>query len=106
MFVGNLTRSFKGHSNTLFNPKVYITCVLILGGLTLIAAFPEWTTHDPLRFAAFFLIAAAGSSMKVTLPGVKGTMSVGFLFILVGLMELSLAEVLAIASVSVITQCI
>jgi diguanylate cyclase (GGDEF)-like protein/putative nucleotidyltransferase with HDIG domain len=90
----------------LINPKTYIGSILVLGLLTVIAAVPQWGAAAPARFAVFFTIAAIGSSLKVTLPGVRGTMSVGFLFVLIGIMELSLPEVLAIASISIITQCI
>jgi len=49
-----------------------------------------------LRLVVFLLIAATGSSMKVTLPGVRGTMSVVFLFVLIGIVELPLPEVLRV----------
>jgi diguanylate cyclase (GGDEF)-like protein/putative nucleotidyltransferase with HDIG domain len=93
-------------ADKLINPKTYIASILGLGLLTIIAAVPQWGTAAPARFCVFFLIAAVGSSMKVTLPGVRGTMSVGFLFVLIGVMELSLPEVLAIASISITTQCL
>src|SRR5579864_4312108 len=93
-------------ADKLINPKTYIASILGLGLLTIIAAVPQWGNAAPARFCVFFLIAAVGSSMKVHLPGVKGTMSVGFLFVLIAVMELSLPEVLAIASISIITQCL
>jgi diguanylate cyclase (GGDEF)-like protein/putative nucleotidyltransferase with HDIG domain len=93
-------------ADRLINPKTYIASILFLGLLTIIAAVPDWGSQTPARFVLFFLIAAVSSAMKVTLPGVKGTMSVGFLFVLIGIMELGLAEVLAIASISILTQCV
>jgi diguanylate cyclase (GGDEF)-like protein/putative nucleotidyltransferase with HDIG domain len=44
--------------------------------------------------------------MKVTLPGVQGTMSVVFLFVLTAIAELSVPEVLLIGIVSVVVQCL
>ena len=93
-------------ADRLINPRTYIASILGLGLLTIIAAVPQWNAAAPARFIVFFLIAAIGSSMKVSLPAVKGTMSVGFLFVLIGIMELSLPEALAIAAVSIITQCL
>jgi diguanylate cyclase (GGDEF)-like protein/putative nucleotidyltransferase with HDIG domain len=90
----------------LLNPKTYVTAVVILGCLTLITAVPQWAPQDTLRLVFFLLIAATGSSMKVTLPGVRGTMSVVFLFVLIGIVELSLAEVLLVGIVSVLIQCV
>jgi len=93
-------------ADRLITPRTYIASILGLGLLTIIAAVPQWNSAAPARFIVFFLIAGIGSSMKVALPGVKGTMSVGFLFVLIGIMELSLPEALAIAAVSIVTQCV
>jgi len=90
----------------IINPRTYIASILALGVLTILSSIPQWGNAAPGRFCVFFLIAAIGSSMKVILPGVRGTMSVGFLFVLIAVMELSLPEVLAIASVSIATQCL
>src|SRR5258706_11016497 len=87
-----------------FSPATYTTCMVALGGLAMLAAFSRWITEDPLKFGVYFLIAAIGSSMKLALPGAKGTMPVGFVFVLVGIMELSLPEVMAIAITAVVIQ--
>jgi len=88
----------------VISPAFYTTCIVALGCLAVIAAFSRWTTEDPLKFAVYFLIAAIGSSLKLALPGAKGTMPAGFVFVLVGIMELSLSEVIAIAIAAVIIQ--
>jgi diguanylate cyclase (GGDEF)-like protein/putative nucleotidyltransferase with HDIG domain len=90
----------------LISAKFYIGEVIAIGALALLADIPRWTTEDPLRFIIYLLIAAVSSSMKLTLPGMKGTVSVGFLIVLVGIMELSRAEVLIIATVCVVIQCV
>ena len=90
----------------LINPSTYIGAIIVLGCLTLLAAPPQWHTQNPVRLTVYCLIAAISSSMKVRLPGVKGTMSIGFLIVLIGVMELSLPEVLAIASFSVVAQSV
>src|SRR6266404_6134869 len=85
-----------------FSPATYTTCMVVLGCLAMLAAFSKWTTEDPFKFGVYFLIAAIGSSLKLKLPGARGTMPVGFVFVLVGIMELSLAEVMGIAITAVI----
>jgi diguanylate cyclase (GGDEF)-like protein/putative nucleotidyltransferase with HDIG domain len=87
-----------------FGPATYTMCMVALGCLAVIAAFSRWSTEDPLKFGVYFLIAAIGSSMKLALPGAKGTMPVGFVFVLVGVMELSLPEVMAISIAAVVIQ--
>src|SRR5258708_3786973 len=90
----------------ILNPHTYVISVVILGFLALLAAVPQWAPQDPLRLIVFLLFAACGSSMKVTLPGVQGTMSVVFLFVLIAIVELSPPEVLLIGIVSVFVQCL
>src|SRR5258708_31483113 len=87
-----------------FSPVTYTTCMVVLGCLAMFAAFSRWTSEDPFKFGVYFLIAAIGSSLKLALPGAKGTMPAGFVFVLVGIMELSLPEVMAIAIPAVLIQ--
>jgi len=42
---------------------------------------------DPVKFACYLLAALLASSLKVTLPGIDGTLSVNFLFTLLGILE-------------------
>jgi len=63
-----------------------------------------WHSNDPLKFACYLLIAALASTMKVRLPGIEGSMSVHFLFVLLGILELSLAETLVIGCAAALVQ--
>ena len=51
-------------------------------------------------------IALVASGLKVQLPGIDGTMSVNFLFVLLGILELSLPETLAIGCSAALLQCV
>jgi hypothetical protein len=42
----------------------------------------------------------------VNLPGITGTLSVNFLFILIGVLELSYTETLILGAVSMVAQCL
>jgi diguanylate cyclase (GGDEF)-like protein/putative nucleotidyltransferase with HDIG domain len=88
----------------LVGPATYTTCMVALGCLAVIAALSRWTSEDPLKFGVYLLIAGIGASLKLALPGAKGTMPVGFVFVLVGIMELSLPEVMVIAIAAVIIK--
>jgi putative nucleotidyltransferase with HDIG domain len=59
-------------------------------------AFLHWHSTDPIKFACYMAAALLASSLKVSLPGIEGTMSMNFLFTLLGILELSLAETLLI----------
>src|SRR2546427_7487392 len=57
------------------------------------------------QFICYLLIAILAARLKVHLPGITGTMSVNFLFILLGVLELSLPETLILGSAAVVVQC-
>jgi diguanylate cyclase (GGDEF)-like protein/putative nucleotidyltransferase with HDIG domain len=80
--------------------------LMILGG-TWVMSVPlsQWSSHDPLKFACYLIIAVLASTMKVKLPGMDSNMSVHFLFVLLGVLELSLAETLVIGCMAALAQC-
>src|SRR6476660_2395678 len=86
--------------------KVFITGTAIIGIVVASGAFWNWHSEDPLRFLCYLAIAVIASGLKVALPGIDGTMSVNFLFILLGILELSLPETLAIGCSATLIQCL
>lgn len=87
--------------------KLYIGLVIALGfslltGCLLFQAqFP-----DLPRYFSYLLLAVFASTLKVRLPGLTGTMSVNFLFILIGIADLTLAETLAMGCAATVIQCV
>ena len=57
-----------------------------------------------LRFLFYLALALLSASLKVKLPGVTGTLSVSFLFILIGLLELGLRDALVLGLGSALVQ--
>ncbi len=65
----------------------------LIGGLPLLPyALLRWHSDDFFRFVCFLTVALCASVLKVRLPGIKATMSANFLFILVGILDLSYSE--------------
>jgi PAS domain S-box-containing protein len=60
--------------------------------------------QDLLRCFCYLLLAIPASGLKVSLPGVTGTMSVLFLFLLAGTVELGLSETMLIGAICVLVQ--
>ena len=56
------------------------------------------------EYFCYFAIVLLGSTLKVTLPGIDGTLSVSFIFLFLGMLEMSLAETLALGVASVFVQ--
>ncbi len=84
----------------------FIVLTAALGVAVLASGLLRWESHDGLRFVCYLLVALLASGLKVQLPGIDGTMSVNFLFILIGILELSLPETLVIGCASCLVQAL
>lgn len=83
---------------------VFISLVALIGASVFAYGMLHWQSQDLIRLAVYVLIAAVASGLKVSLPGVNGTMSVNFLFVLLGIVELNLPETLLIGITGILTQ--
>jgi diguanylate cyclase (GGDEF)-like protein/putative nucleotidyltransferase with HDIG domain len=86
--------------------KLFVGITVSLGMVVLCSALRHWQSADLTRFACYLAVAVLASSLKVQLPGIDGTMSVNFLFILLGVMELSLPETLVIGCAATLVQSV
>jgi len=84
----------------------FIATTALLGMLVLAYFIWHWQSSDLVRFVCFLLIATLASGLKIQLPGIDGTMSVNFLFILLGVLEMSLPETLVIGCTASLAQCV
>ncbi len=86
-------------------PRFFIAVVVICGTTVLTYSVWHGRSENPLKFFCYLVIALAASRLKVNLPGITGTMSVNFLFLLLGVLELSLSEAMALGCAAVVVQC-
>jgi diguanylate cyclase (GGDEF)-like protein/putative nucleotidyltransferase with HDIG domain len=84
--------------------KAYIATVSVIGWVVLGFSVMHWQMTDVWRTLCYVLLAVLASSLKVRLPGVTGTMSVIFLFVLIGNIELSFGETVLLASLATVAQ--
>lgn len=85
--------------------RIYISTVAFIGGCVLVNELCHWQSQDLVRFFCYLLMAILGSRLKVSLPAITGTMSVLFIFILFGIVELSLPEALFMGCAATLIQC-
>jgi diguanylate cyclase (GGDEF)-like protein/putative nucleotidyltransferase with HDIG domain len=86
-------------------PAVTFIFTQLVGGLPLLVyALVRWHSDDPFRYVCFLTVALCASVLKVHLPGIKATMSANFLFILVGILDLSPSETLAMGCLGGLVQ--
>jgi len=84
--------------------KFFITLVIVVGCVSLARSLFLWQSDDHVGFLVYFAIALLTSGLKLRLPGITGTISVCFLFILIGIVTLNLAQVLLTGCLSVLVQ--
>ncbi len=84
--------------------RIYVGLIISLGAAILGNGLYHWESSNLLRFLCFVALAVPASCLKVTLPGVTGTMSMLFVFLLAGAVELPLAEGLAMGAICAAAQ--
>src|SRR4051812_46690642 len=84
--------------------KTFVGVTGAIGFAIAVGTFSHWQSSDPTRFIFYLLVAMLASGMKVTLPGINGTMSVNFLFILIGFLDMSYPETMALGCAATIVQ--
>jgi diguanylate cyclase (GGDEF)-like protein/putative nucleotidyltransferase with HDIG domain len=84
--------------------KAFIGLVIAAGMASLLEAAIHQKSNNIAEFICYLGIAILASRLRVTLPGITGTLSVNFLFILVAVAELSYAEAITLGAVSMLAQ--
>jgi hypothetical protein len=87
--------------------KVYIGGVIALG-LTLLAVclLSQWQFPDSSRYLSYLSLAVLASVLKIKLPNMRGTISLNFLFVLIGVEELSMSQTVVLGALASVIQCV
>lgn len=87
--------------------RSYILAIIVVSAtLTALFLFSRWEFTDSTQFLALLLLGCIASVMKVKLPTLHGNISVSFVFFLIGISGLSLAETLVLGLLATLLQCI
>ncbi len=84
--------------------KIYIFLMACAGAAVLGYGLWNWQADDWARYLFYLCISALASGMKVTLSAGSGTMSMNFLFIMIGIDSLSLGETLVMGCAGILIQ--
>ena len=84
--------------------KAFIGLVVASGTAVFVYGAFHPSSRNIAEFICYLGIAILASRLKVNLPGIAGTMSVSFLFILLGILQLSLTETLILGCASTLVQ--
>jgi len=86
--------------------NLYIGVVVAAGVTILCAGVWRWDSHNWVGYLSYLAIALLASGLKVTLPAIKGTMSTSFLFVLIGISQMSLGQTLVMGCLGILAQSI
>lgn len=84
-------------------PFVFLVCAF--GALSLLTGALPWRSSHSFLFPSYLLLTVVASALKTVLPASEGTVSVNFVFFLVGICNMTISETLALAVVATIVQC-
>jgi len=84
--------------------KIYISFICTVGAVLIANEMFLWESQDILRYLSYLVLAVLTSRLKLNLPGVNGTLSLFFIFVLYGILQLSLPETLVIGCSSALVQ--
>ena len=90
--------------NLTLQAQMFIGLIVTAGTAVLLYGAIHQSSKNIAEFICYLGIAVLASRMKVNLPGITGTMSVNFLFVLLGVLELSFSETLILGCVSILVQ--
>src|SRR5215467_1439647 len=86
--------------------RLFIT-VIVLGGLgTLVYGGIHQSSENIAEFICYLGVAILASRLKVILPRITGTLSVNFLLIIIGVLELSFTETMILGAIAMLAQCV
>jgi diguanylate cyclase (GGDEF)-like protein/putative nucleotidyltransferase with HDIG domain len=82
-----------------------LVCVVVAGAISSLYSTAGHPAQHWIHFFVYLVAILLSSGMKVAMPKSEGTMSVNFPFILLGILQLSPLQAVALATCSVIAQC-
>jgi diguanylate cyclase (GGDEF)-like protein/putative nucleotidyltransferase with HDIG domain len=84
--------------------KAYIGSILAAGMACLFFAVARFSCADPVYYACQVAVTVIASGLKVNLPGVLGSMSVSYVFVVLSLMEFGYPETVLLSCLAAAVQ--
>jgi diguanylate cyclase (GGDEF)-like protein/putative nucleotidyltransferase with HDIG domain len=86
--------------------KIYVSSIVLIGACVTFSQLSQWESQDLVRFFCYLALAVMASRLKVALPAISGALSVLFIIILFGIVELSPPEALSMGCTAILVQCL
>ena len=88
------------------HPKAYVIVTTTAAVLVLQHTMRHIVPEDAVRYLSYLVCAVLSAQLKVRVPGIAGTVSVNFFFIMLAVIEMDLPAVLTIACSSALGQMV
>lgn len=86
--------------------KLYLGAILAAGTVFFVHAMASWNCQHLLPYLCLLGVALLASTLKVFLPGIPGTLSVSFVFVLLCMLNFSYPETILLACLcAVVSPC-
>jgi len=86
--------------------KIYVASIIMIGAAVAVMQLAQWHSQNLVRLCCYLLLFVCASRLKVSLPGISGALSVLFIFILFGIVELTVPEALLLGCTAILVQCL
>jgi len=84
--------------------KAYIALIIASGGAVLLLAAASWPSAGLQQFTIYLGLVVLASALKVRIPGLEGTMSPNFVFLLLAMASCRFSEVVVISLAAALVQ--
>lgn len=101
-----LPRDASGSGEYQTNVRVFFYATVAIGFVCLWLDLLPFETSEPTRFLTYFVMSALAAGLRVSLPTFSGTLSINFLFVLIGLVHLTRSELTVLGGASAVIQCL
>jgi signal transduction histidine kinase len=99
-------RQYRISDRGLSKADAYVASIIALGAGVVVRSVYTWKCDNPLFYLGFVLVTLLTSVLKVSLPGIKGTISIAYIFVLLSITRFSLPETIVLAVAACVTQCL
>lgn len=92
----------------LYTPqmRVFLGTTIAIGTICLWIDLVPFDTSDTTQFLTYFVMAALAAGLRVNMPTYSGTLSINFLFVLIGLVHLTRSELVVLGGTAALIQCL
>src|SRR6185437_7295435 len=86
--------------------KPFLNGVMIAGAIAFAWSVAHLSTPDPLKFICYCALSLIAATLRVEIPELNGTLAVNYVFVLIGLVDLSLPECMVATVLATLLQCL